>query len=244
MGRLHFLAASVLFPVNLIPSAVSAATLQVSPVMVEFRPSENASSITLRNPGDHPLYGQVRMFRWDQVNGNDTLTPSQDLIASPPLVEIPPHADQLVRLVRASATPVAVEQSFRILIDELPPPGEVSVGGVTIRLRYSVPIFIEPPNMAGVPQLAWHLSKSAMGWTLSVDNTGVRRAQIAAVELVNGAGNAYQLNEGLLGYALAGRTVQWNVPLPATLDLSDTVKVRAVVNSLPVKGGITLKQPG
>ncbi len=68
--------------------------------MVDMSADANATGITLKNPGEKPLFGQVRVFRWDQASGEDTLTPTQDLVASPPLIQIGAHADQLVRLVR------------------------------------------------------------------------------------------------------------------------------------------------
>lgn len=222
--------------------AAHAATLQISPVTVDLQSNESASGITLRNPGDGPLYGQVRVFRWDQSNGNDTLIPTQELIASPPLIQIGAQADQLVRLVRATSAPVAVEQSYRVLIDELPPPDTTPANGVTIRLRYSVPIFVEPAGAAGQPVLLWHLAREDHGWVLRVDNTGTKRAQIAAVQLVNGAGKAYEINKGLLGYALAGRTGQWQTSLAPDDDLGGTVKVRAAVNSLPVEAVVIVEQ--
>jgi fimbrial chaperone protein len=221
--------------------AAHAATLQISPVMVDLQSNENASGITLRNPGDSPLYGQVRVFRWDQSHGDDTLTPTQELMASPPLIQIAAQADQLVRLVRATPAPVTVEQSYRVLIDELPPPDTTPTNGVTIRLRYSVPIFVEPVGAAGQPILSWHLARDDHGWVLRVDNTGTKRAQIAAVQLVNGAGKAYEVNKGLLGYALAGRTGQWHTPLAPDADLGGTVKVRAAVNSLPVEAVVIVE---
>ena len=79
------------------------------------------------------------------------------------------------------------------------------------------------------------------GWVLRVDNTGTKRAQIATVELVDGAGKAYEINKGLLGYALAGRTGQWQVPLALDADVSGTVKVRATVNSLPAEAVATVE---
>ncbi|MCP3715488.1 molecular chaperone [Paraburkholderia sp. CNPSo 3281] len=223
------------------PLATLAATLQISPVMVDLQADENATGITLRNPGDSPLYGQVRVFRWDQVNGEDALTPTQDLIASPPLIQIAAQTDQLVRLVRATPAPVAAEQCFRVLIDELPQPGAAPTNGVTIRLRYSVPVFVEPAGAAGQPRLAWHLVRTSQRWAMRIGNTGTRRAQIAAVQLVNGAGKVYVINKGLLGYALAGRVGQWPVPLPADADLGGTLKVRATVNSLPVEAAVTVE---
>lgn len=226
------------------PLGAPAATLQISPVMVDLQADESASGVTLRNPGDSPLYGQVRVFRWDQVNGEDTLTPTQDLIASPPLIQIAAQTDQLIRLVRVTPGPVVTEQSFRILIDELPQPDTAPTNGVTIRLRYSVPVFIEPAGAVGQPGLSWSLVRTAQGWVMRVVNTGTRRAQIAAVQLVSGTGNAYVINKGLLGYALAGRAGQWQVPLSPNVDLGGVVRVRASVNSLPVEAVVTVEHPG
>ena len=50
------------------------------PVTIEFGTDDTATGITLRNPGERPVYGQVRVFRWDQPTV-DTLTPTQDLVA-------------------------------------------------------------------------------------------------------------------------------------------------------------------
>lgn len=218
-----------------------AATLQISPVMVDMSAQANATGITLKNPGEKPLFGQVRVFRWDQANGEDTLTPTQDLVASPPLIQIAGHADQLVRLVRTNPAGSAAEQGYRILIDELPEPDAAPTSGVTIRLRYSVPVFIEPAVDLGQPKLSWHLSRGAQSWTLRVDNDGRKRAQIAAVELIDNAGNTYSINKGLLGYALAGRERHWPVMLPDNVTQNGPLKVRAAINSLPAEAAVNIE---
>ncbi|WP_460911168.1 fimbrial biogenesis chaperone [Paraburkholderia jirisanensis] len=221
----------------------AAATLQISPVTVEIAPDVNAVGITLANPGDTPLYGQVRVFRWDQQQGDDALTPTQDVVASPPLIQVAGHAEQLVRLVR-TAPRTAGEQCYRLLIDELPPPDQPAANGVTIRLRYSVPVFVEPAGAVAAPRLTWRIAKSGNDWLLRVDNAGAKRAQIAAVQLVTSTGKVYELNKGLLGYALAGRGRQWQIPLPGDADLSGAVKVRASVNALPAEALVTIDQGG
>ncbi|MFC6313222.1 molecular chaperone [Paraburkholderia dipogonis] len=225
------------------PTFAHAATLQISPVMVDMAAEANAAGITLKNPGEKPLFGQVRVFRWDQANGDDTLTPTQDLVASPPLIQIPGHADQLVRLVRTAPAPSASEQGYRVLIDELPEADAAPTSGVTIRLRYSVPVFAEPAVDVGQPRLSWHLSRGtgAQGWMLRVDNTGRKRAQIAAVQLIDNAGNAYPINKGLLGYALAGRQRRWPVTLPDNVAQNGPLKVRAAVNSLPAEASVNVE---
>jgi fimbrial chaperone protein len=225
------------------PAAAFAATLQIAPVTVEMSAETVATGITLSNPGDTPLYGQVRVFRWDQQQGDDALSPTQDVVASPPLIEIPAHADQLVRLVH-TAPRGAGEQNYRLLIDELPPPGTAPANGVTIRLRYSVPVFVEPAGSAGEPRLSWRLTKSGPNWLLRVDNAGTRRAQIASVQLVAPSGRVYEVNDGLLGYALAGRSRQWQVPLPADAEVGGVLRVRASVNAQPAQAPVVVDQGG
>jgi fimbrial chaperone protein len=225
----------------LMSRTVLAATLQIAPVTVEMSADTAATGITLTNPGDTPLYGQVRVFVWDQQLDGDALTPTQDVVASPPLIQIAAHASQLVRLVRA-APRGAHEQTYRLLIDELPPPDATPANGVTIRLRYSVPVFVEPPGATGAPQLSWRLSRNNAGWLLRVDNTGARRAQIAAVQLVAPAGRLYGINEGLLGYALAGRSRAWQVSLPADAQLSGVMKVRASINAQRAEASVVVDQ--
>lgn len=216
-----------------------AASLQISPVTVDLQPTENAVGFTLRNPGDHPLYGQVRIFKWDQTNTDDALTPTQDLIASPPLIQVAPQSEQLVRLVRQAAGPSTTEQNYRILIDEIPQPETAAASGVTIRLRYSVPVFVEPAGAVGKPELSWHLVRDAQGWSLRVTNAGMRRGQISAVQLVDG-GKTYMISKGLLGYALAGRTRQWRIDPGRGADLHGALKIRANVNALPSEAPVAI----
>ncbi|WP_144108448.1 molecular chaperone [Paraburkholderia sp. BCC1886] len=222
-------------------SCAPAATLQISPVMVDMQADANATGITLKNPGDKPLFGQVRVFRWDQASGDDALDATQDLVASPPLIQIAGHADQLVRLVRTIPAPTTAEQSYRVLIDELPEPNAAPANGVTIRLRYSVPVFVEPPVDIGQPKLNWHLVRGPQGWLLRVDNSGRKRAQIAAVQLLDRAGNSYPVNKGLLGYALAGRTRNWPITLPDNVARSGALKLRAAINSLPAEATVNVE---
>lgn len=254
-------AAAVWLPL-LFGAAAQAATLQISPVTIEFSASEHATGLTLRNPGDTPLYGQVRVFQWGQAHGEDVLTPTADVIASPPLIEIAPHGDQLVRLVRANASSAGAqaarsiqasgaaglgsgERSYRLLIDELPAPGTADTEGVTIRLRYSVPVFVEAAaGGAAQPLLAWHLVHAARGYALRADNAGTKRAQIAAVELLDASGHRWDVTRGLLGYALAGQGRQWSVPVPPDAKFGGTLKVRATVNTRPVEETVKVEQGG
>ncbi|GAA0693136.1 molecular chaperone [Dyella marensis] len=215
--------------------AAHASSLQISPVTVELPPGQNASALTLRNPGKEPVYGQVRVFRWDQAPDDDRLEPSDDLVASPPLIRIEPQGEQLVRLVRRDGSAVAEERYYRVLVDEVPNLDAAPGNGVNIRLRYSVPVFLEPAGAPALPKLSWELRRQGAQWQLRVSNTGGRRAQLAAVRVVGADGAAQEINPGLLGYVLAGRTRQWTIALDDKLAAHGPLKLRANLNAQPIE---------
>ena len=218
--------------------AAHASSLQISPITVELPAGQGASAITLRNPGSAPIYGQVRVFRWDQSPDDDTLEPSDDLMASPPLIRIEPQGEQLVRLVRRDAGAVAEERSYRVLVDEIPATEAAAANGINIRLRYSVPVFVEPPGRPELPRLSWELRRDGTQWRLRVSNAGARRAQLAAVRIVTAQGAEREINQGLLGYVLAGRTRQWTVTLGEGFAADGALKVKANVNAQPAEAAL------
>lgn len=217
-----------------------AASLQISPVIVDFAGDTQATGLTLHNPGDKPLYGQVRVFRWDQSTGEDQLVPTDDLIASPPLIQVAPNSEQLVRLVKRNATASVIEGSYRLLIDELPAAEDNPAAGVTIRLRYSVPVFIASSVPTAQPILQWHVSKENNQWWLLVHNGGNRHAQIAAIDIKSASGKTFPINKGLLGYVLPGRSRRWQLPIAADAPLGKQAIIHAMINASPIDSPIDI----
>jgi fimbrial chaperone protein len=216
-------------------TAAHGANLQISPVSISFQPGQNSAGIQLQNNGDTPLYGQVRVYAWDQRDGIDALTPTTQLVASPPIIEIAGKSAQTIRLVRRSAagspaTPGGAEQTYRILIDELPR-GDPQQANVAIRLQYSVPAFVLPSDTQAAPQLEWSTFQRAGAWHLRARNTGALHAQIGATSVTVGSRDVV-LSKGLLGYALPGRTREWALPadvagaLPAPLAIATNVNAK------------------
>src|SRR5579863_3912889 len=98
---------------------LQAASLQVAPVLVEVPAPGAAATLKLRNEGTKPLDAQIRVFQWTQVDGADVLTPTNDVVASPPAASLRADTDYTVRIVRTKKEPVAKEEAYRLLIDEL-----------------------------------------------------------------------------------------------------------------------------
>jgi len=211
---------------------VAAANLQISPVMIQLRAGQGATGINMQNLGEAAVYGQVRVYQWDQKDGDDVLTPTQDVVASPPIIQIGAKGSQIIRLVRRSEQLPASELTYRILIDEIPKE-DGPASGVDIRLRYSVPMFVLPADDRAAPALAWAVFKKDGVWMLRVRNSGTQRAQIGALELSNAAGKQFEIASGLFGYVLAGKVREWRLPTSGDADLNGTLAVKANINSRP-----------
>lgn len=209
----------------------AAASLQISPVMINLRATQAATGISLQNDGDLPIYGQVRVFLWEQKGGDDVLTPTDELIASPPVMQIAPKTTQTIRLVRRTGA-AGPERQYRVLIDEVPTTAEAREG-VAIKLQYSVPVFIAATTPDTAPQLAWQFFKRDGAWFLRVTNTGALHAQIGATTLTTPDGKQYDISKGLLGYALAGRQREWRLALAPNLALDGALTIRSSINTRP-----------
>ena len=111
----------VLLSIVLAAGPAVAGSFEVTPIRVEIVPGQTTTTITLRNLSDDVSSEQVRAFSWTQTGDEDNLTPTQDIVMSPPIFTIPPGQVQTVRvLVRnRDAQP---GRPWRLLFDEVPPP--------------------------------------------------------------------------------------------------------------------------
>lgn len=208
-------------------TAGASATLQVAPTLVTIPAERNAQGLTLRNDGTEPMHVQVRVFAWRQAGGEDVLEPTEALAVSPPLTEIPPHGEQLVRIVRLGPPPAAAEASYRVVVDELPvhDAPRRPRGGLRFVLRYSVPVFLSPLG-AAAPVLHARIVADDGARYLEVENAGNARAQLADLAHVGGDGARREVAPGLAGYVLPGQRRRWRLPDGAAAGPGAEVQVR------------------
>nr|WP_274708929.1 fimbria/pilus periplasmic chaperone [Variovorax sp. S12S4] len=137
----------------------SASGLQVSPVTLTLQASQNAEGLWLSNTGDTVVHAQVRVYQWTQEDGAEKLTPSRELLVSPPMVQLDASARQLIRVIRTGVPAGPVEGSYRVIIDELPVEMKEKKG-LQLVLRYSVPIFIAAAGARAVARTPAHMVAS------------------------------------------------------------------------------------
>lgn len=220
---------------------VHAASLQVSPTSVTLQAERNADGLTLRNTGTTTLHAQVRVYRWTQHDGDDRMEPSRDIAASPPMVELAPGAQQLVRVIRLAAPPATSETAYRLIVDELPleSTGGEARPGLQFVLRYSIPVFLLPQGGAEVaPALRVRVGSDGEGSFIQIDNDGLRHAQVADLAYVDAGGGRHVVAPGLSGYVLPGAHKRWQ--LPSTFTVSNTGTFKARINGEPVERSLSL----
>jgi len=188
-----------------------AGSLQVEPVLVDITAPGAASTVTVRNEGTDPINAQVRVFKWSIVNGKEQLNPTDDVVASPPSVTLTPKGQYVVRIVRMSKQPVVGEESYRLLVDQLPDLSQQRNGAVNLMVRYSIPVFFGAANRK-TPTVAWSVTPNGDKVTLTARNSGERRLRISALSLRDASGKSLSFGNGLAGYALGQSAVSWTVP--------------------------------
>ena len=214
MNKLRqFICASI---VSLYSLSSLAASLQVAPISVAFSPQEKAKEIWLTNTSERPIRAQTRVLIWSQVAGQDQVNPTRDLVASPSITEIKAGEQQLIRIIRIAPQNTAVEQTYRLLIDELPSSAQADAQtGLQLLLQYSIPVFIQPTDSIAMRNgltLLNQVNFQYQNQQLIVKNNAKSHIRISELTYINPNGERIPLINGLVGYALAGQSMRWEIP--------------------------------
>lgn len=208
--RLSF-AATVAVAAALFPARAQATSLEITPVAVHLVPGQQATTIGVMNRGGLAVAIQLRAFAWSQDRDADVLTPTSDIILSPPIFTIPKGAKQTIRLLLRKGAKQSGERAYRLMIDEVPP-ANAGAQQVQIAMRVSLPLVVA--SAAAKPQpLRWRAQRGTRNRIiLSANNSGTDfdRIYAIAVTLADG-GHPAVTQSGTNGYILAGAQRQWMV---------------------------------
>jgi fimbrial chaperone protein len=189
----------------------SAGSLQVSPVLVELTPPAAATTLNLSNPSAAPLKAQIRVMRWSLVNGQEHLELATDVVASPPMATVPPNADYTIRIVRTAKQAPQGEETYRLIVDEIPDPSARAPGTINMAFRYSIPVFFYPMS-AITPALSWAVERRDGKIFVSATNTGTRHVRVSELQVSDTSGKKATIAKGLAGYVLARSSKSWVAP--------------------------------
>jgi len=185
--------------------------VEISPTTLNLAGPGSTTICTVFNNGTEPTASQIRLRAWSQVDGQDVLADTEDVVASPPFMSIQPGEKQIVRIVNLSAQPAGSELAYRLLLNELPEAGSLTNNGITVLIAFNLPVFVAGVD-ASPPELSASFAQGVDGGpVLRFNNDGDVHARLADVSYCVETRPLFTL-PGLVGYVLAHSTR--DVPLP------------------------------
>jgi fimbrial chaperone protein len=120
-------------------------SLNVSPIRFDLSIKQTFDVLTLTNDGDQPSIVQIQPYLWTKKGKADVYTKTQDLLISPPIVTIPPHSAQIIRIVLRRSPDPTTQLKYRIYAQEIPSHKSNQQGkAVQIALRFGIPVYVTP----------------------------------------------------------------------------------------------------
>jgi fimbrial chaperone protein len=188
-----------------------AGSIEVAPILIQFSGAETTTTLTLTNRGEEPTTVQLRSYEWTQVDGEDVLTTTQDVVTSPPIFDLPVGQSQVVRILRRKPA-TTIERAYRIIADELPGPSSTSQ--LRFALRLSIPMFVDNEQTQVAPRLTFTLRQAESGQQVVGANLGTRRTKVVSASVMTTDGRKVELDAPATPYVLAGAERIWKVRTP------------------------------
>ena len=126
--------------ISIIMFAASSAwsgSLTIAPTSLDVRGS--SAALTLRTDNSGQVAGQIRVMRWKGKKPAEGLSPSRDVVASPPALRLRPNSEVTVRLVRKSRRAIRGKECYRVFVDQLPTAKSRGFE-VNMMIRHSIPL--------------------------------------------------------------------------------------------------------
>jgi len=189
-------------------SVAFASTIGVSPVRVTLSENQKMETITVRNDGTEPVIMQMELVSWSQEEGKDVYIATSEVLANPPIFTVPAGGSQLVRIGLRRAPNTQRELTYRIFMQELPPPL-----GTRMLMRISMPVFFLPEDEAK-PVLHWQASRTPQGaLKISLTNNGNAHVQIINFKLSLPGSAQPWVTQQSAEYVLPSQSRDWMLPV-------------------------------
>jgi fimbrial chaperone protein len=207
-----------------------AGSFTVNPVRVTLSPTQRVAAISVSNHGAEASVIQLETSRWTQQDGKDSLAPSNEILATPPIFTLAPGASQIVRVGLRRASDAQHELTYRLVLREVPPPQPIAQG-LRVALAISMPVFVVSAHPS-FSNLAWRAVRLADGRIqLQATNTGSAHVQIGSLELSSPPSASPIVRQSVATYVLPGNTRSWTFKTTAGVAAGSILQLRATTDS-------------
>ena len=191
-------------------SRAEAGSFSVNPVRVTLSASQTVAAITVRNEGTEATVVQLETQSWTQRDGVDVLTQSNDVLATPPILTIPPGGTRIVRVGLRRTPDAQREVTYRLFLREVPPP-QALAQALRVALLISMPIFVVP-SKATAPQVQWRAARTRDGQVrVEAHNGGTAHIQLGQLDVSLAANGEKVATRNMSEYVLPDNQRSWTV---------------------------------
>ena len=216
-----------------------AGSFTVNPVRITLSPTQRVAAITVSNHGAEASMIQLETSRWTQQDGKDSLAPSNEILATPPIFTLAPGASQIVRVGLRRAPDAQHELTYRLVLREVPPPQPIAQG-LRVALAISMPVFVVSAHPS-FSNLAWRAVRLADGRIqLQATNTGSAHVQIGSLELSSPPSASPIVRQSVATYVLPGNTRSWTFKTTAGVAAGSILQLRATTDSGDVQAKVAV----
>ncbi len=207
-----------------------AGNFYVNPVRLELSKSSPTETLQVTNSGTTDVTVQLKIVQWLQTDGEDQLTPSRDLVATPQLFLLRAGGSQIIRVGIAKKSDFSKEGTYRLILEEIPPPPEPGFRGLQIALRLGIPIFLKPETSHAQEFSVSRVSnrhQASNDVALLMHNPGLVHAQVTSIKIFSADDKEELLGnyEGNL-YVLAGQKKTISIKTKNNLPVPDALLIK------------------
>ncbi|MGH8397836.1 MAG: fimbrial biogenesis chaperone [Gammaproteobacteria bacterium] len=214
----------------LLPLAAQAAAYQAAPVQVTLTPMNRIGVITVHNTDTAVLPLQVQLLRWSHQGDKDVFTPTEALLATPPIFKVAPSGAQIIRLGLRQPMLPGPEQTYRLFLKQLPTSPPPGFKGLQVLLDMSIPVFVQAdPRMT--PVFQWQVRPGKPGHVeVLLTNTGSAHAQVKSFTLSAAKQKTPLASMSVNTYVFAGEQRSWDLALKRGLPAQSSLTLTAQTN--------------
>jgi fimbrial chaperone protein len=221
-------------------SVAHAGSFTVNPVRITLSATQAVAAITVKNDAADPTVIQLDTSSWTQHEGQDALVATSDVLATPPIITVPPGASRIIRVGLRRAPDPQHELTYRLFLREVPPPEPIAQA-LRVALSLSIPVFVVPAHVAG-PQVQWHATRTHDGQIrLRARNTGQSHIQLGQLEIALADGGPPIATRKMADYLLPDNGREWTLSPSLAPGVGKVLNISSQADTGEVKARVTLE---
>jgi fimbrial chaperone protein len=217
---------------------VNAGALQIWPIEIFLDSQSDVVQVNVNNTSSTDTFVQAMVVLWPSSEGPISYEPTQDVMVSPPIFDLPANASQTVRLALRKSLPEDSESTYRLVVTELAKTAGLVPNTLNVAVNMNMPVFVTPPSATAQP--SWSLANTDFeGQYLVMTNQGNAHLNIKRIALLGGQDREPLFESENGGYVLAGEEKRWALK-DALARLKGPIALKAETTNGPIEALVEL----